>query len=132
MISGAGATVRGLTIDHWRGQSTSGIGVEISGANVTIAGNFIGTDPSGETSRANSDGIRIDAGAADLTIGGTNPADRNVIAANFHDVDTAFLATGIDNLKIVGNFIGIDAAGETALEPTGESDDGIRVETPAG
>ena len=50
MISGAGATVRGLAIDHWRGQSSSGIGVEVSGANVTIAGNFIGTDASGETS----------------------------------------------------------------------------------
>ena len=34
-------------------------------------------------------------------------------------------ATGIDNLKIVGNFIGVDAAGETALVPAaGESDEG--------
>ena len=89
MISGAGATVRGLAIDHWRGQSSSGIGVEVSGANVTIAGNFIGTDASGETSAVNGEGIRIDEGAVDLTIGGTNPADRNVIAGNFHDVDTA-------------------------------------------
>ena len=113
-ISGAGATVRGLTIDNWRGQSNGGVGVEISGANVTIAGNFIGTDASGETRGANGQGIRIDAGAADLTIGGTNPADRNVIAGNFNDVDNGggVLATGIDNLKIVGNYVGIDAAGD--------------------
>ena len=126
-ISAAGATVRGLTIDNWRGQSNSGVGVEISGANVTIAGNFIGTDASGETRAANGQGIRIDAGAPGLTIGGINPADRNVIGGNFNDVDTGggSLATGIDNLKIVGNFIGIDAAGETALVPTAELDKGI-------
>jgi trimeric autotransporter adhesin len=127
MISGAGATVRGLTIDNWRGQSNSGVGVEISGAHVTIAGNFIGTDASGETRGANGQEILIDAGTADLTIGGTSPADRNVIAGNFNDVETGgkFLATGIDNLKIVGNLIGIDAAGETALVPTAEIDKSI-------
>jgi uncharacterized repeat protein (TIGR01451 family) len=132
-ISGAGATVRGLTIDNWRGQSNSGVGVEISGARVTIAGNFIGTDASGETRGANGGGIRIDAGAADLTIGGTNPADRNVIAGNFNDVDTGggVVTTGIDNLRIVGNYVGIDAAGETALVPTSELDSGITL-TAAG
>ena len=55
-ISGAGATVRGLTIDNWRGQSNGGVGIEISGANVMIAGNFIGTDASGETRGANGRG----------------------------------------------------------------------------
>ena len=127
-ISGAGATVRGLTIDNWRGQSSGGVGVEISGANVTIAGNFIGTDASGETSGVNGQGILIKMGATNLTIGGTNPADRNVIAGNFHDVYTGIGDTGIDNLKIVGNFIGIDAAGETALVPAaGETDEGVVV-----
>ena len=121
-LSGAGATVRGLAIDHWD-HSGSGVGVEVSGANVTIAGNFIGTDASGETRAANVEGIRIDAGAADLTIGGTNPADRNVVAGNFYDTDTGggSLATGIDNLKIVGNYFGIDAAGETAVVPSSNS-----------
>ncbi len=129
-ISGAGATVRGLTIDNWRGQSNGGIGVEISGANVTIAGNFIGTDASGETSEANGEGIRLDTGAANLTIGGTNPADRNVIAGNFRDLGTGGgpEATGMDNLTIVGNYIGIDAAGETAVEPTDELDEGVTLD----
>jgi uncharacterized repeat protein (TIGR01451 family) len=130
MLSGEGATVRGLAIDNWLGQSNSGVGVEVSGANVTIAGNFIGTDASGETRGTNGEGIRIDAGAANLTIGGTNPADRNVIAGNFRDVDTGGgpEATGMDNLTIVGNFIGIDAAGETALVPTGELDEGVTLD----
>ncbi len=124
-ISGAGATVRGLAIDNWL--SGIGDGIEISGANVTIAGNFIGTNASGETRGANEEGIRIDSGAENLTIGGTSPADRNVIAGNFNDVENGggFLATGIDNLKIVGNYVGIDAAGTTALVPTSELDKGI-------
>ena len=101
------------------------------GANETIAGNFIGTDASGETSAANVEGILIETGTTDPTIGGTNPADRNVVAGNFNDVDTSIgiEPTGIDNLKIVGNFIDIDAAGEALLEPANETDSGIRLFT---
>ena len=131
-ISGAGATVRGLTVDNWRGQSNSGVGVEISGANVTIAGNFIGTDASGETRGASGEGILIDASAANLTIGGTNPADRNVVAGNFNDVDTQIGTVDppeSKTLKIMGNFIGIDAAGEAVLDPVDELDSGIRLFT---
>ena len=131
LLSGAGATVRGLAIDHWRTSFGSGFGVQVSAAHVTIAGNFIGTDATGETRAANAVGIRFDNGATDLTIGGTNPADRNVIAGNYFDMDTKGGATGIDNLTIVGNFVGIDAAGEAIVIPPTELDRGIRLEAPS-
>ena len=114
---GAGATVRGLAIDHWRMTWGTGLGIQVSGANATIAGNFIGTDPTGETRAANGIGIQIRTGTTDLTIGGTNPADRNVIAGNYTDIDTNIGDTGIDNLTIEGNYVGIDAAGEAIVDP---------------
>ena len=78
VLSGAGATVRGLAIDHWLRTGGIGLGIQVLSANDTIAGNFIGTDTTGETRAANGIGIQIRQGTTNLTIGGTNPADRNV------------------------------------------------------
>src|SRR5262249_30678526 len=118
-------------IDHWRSSFGSGYGVQVSAAHVTIAGNFIGTDATGETRAANAVGIRFDNGATDLTIGGTNPADRNVGAGNYFDMDTKGAASGLDNLTIVGNVVGIDRAGEAIVVPPTELDRGIRFEAPS-
>jgi uncharacterized repeat protein (TIGR01451 family) len=130
VLSGAGATVRGLAIDHWGVPSGFGKGVDISAANVTIAGNFIGTDATGETRAANLIGIQVESGATALTIGGTNPADRNVVAGNITDIETGGGATGIDNLKIIGNYVGIDAAGEAIVIPATDLDSGIELRSP--
>ena len=121
VLSGAGATVRGLAIDHWLITGGNGLGIQVLSANDTIAGNFIGTDPTGETRAANGIGIQIRQGTTNLTIGGTNPADRNVIAGNNTDIDTGIGDTGVDNLTIEGNYVGIDAAGEAIVDPSTNS-----------
>src|SRR6185503_14614575 len=69
-----GSTVRGLVI----GGGSNGMSVDGNGN--TIAGNFIGTDVSGLVAAQNLSGISL-VGTGNL-VGGTSPADRNVISGN--------------------------------------------------
>ncbi len=75
----AGSLISGLVINNF---SQYGISVD-SGKN-TIAGNFIGLTADGNTAAANSFGIYIN-NAANNVIGGTTPADRNIISGNTHN-----------------------------------------------
>jgi titin len=61
--------------------SSDGIGTFAAGTSMTIEGNFIGTDASGSVPMGNG-GAGIDATFPNITIGGTDPADGNVIANN--------------------------------------------------
>ncbi len=73
-----GSTIRGLVI-----QAFSGQGILIESSNNLIVGNFIGTDVNGTTNIGNAgNGISIKNNASNNTVGGTAPADRNVIAGN--------------------------------------------------
>lgn len=79
---------------------------------LTIAGNFIGVDTDGATAVGNSNGIQINAGVNNTTIGGTSPADRNLItSANGGDP----IITDGSNTVVRGNYIGLNAAGTAAL-----------------
>ena len=78
----AGSSVRGLVINRF---SANGIAVESHGN--TIAGNFIGTDPSGNASGPGNGEDGVVSGVPPTppgtnTIGGQTPADRNVISCN--------------------------------------------------
>jgi CSLREA domain-containing protein len=103
-----GSTIRGLAINRF-----SLNGIELQSGGNTVAGNFVGTNPSGAADEANqNDGIHV-SNANSNTIGGTTPADRNVVSGNridgIHIVGTTALpATG--NL-VEGNFVGVNAAG---------------------
>jgi len=121
---GSGSTVRGLVISHVPDGSTS---FTISASNNnTIAGNFIGTDPTGAVFLgATAVGIIVINGSTGNTIGGTTPADRNVIVGG----------TGIESVAgftlIQGNYIGLNAAGTAALQPP-SSTTGILMASPIG
>ncbi len=111
LIFGAGANdslVRGLAI----GRFTRGIFVT-GNLGVGISGNFIGTDATGTTARANTVGILTQTGTAVAGIGSTNVADRNVISGNDYGI---WLETA--NNSIIGNLIGTNAAGTAALPNT--------------
>jgi hypothetical protein len=80
-----------------------------------IRGNFIGTDPTGTADLGNrSDGISL--ASVNSAIGGTAPADRNLISGN--DGAGVFLGgTGVGgpgNL-VRGNLVGTNAAGTAAV-----------------
>jgi hypothetical protein len=97
-----------------------GSGIQIEGASATgnvVQGDNIGTDASGMSARGNTgDGIVVTDGACDNAIGGSVAADRNVISGN----DAAgvalgrITAAGADN-RVLGNYIGINAAGTAVL-----------------
>jgi choice-of-anchor C domain-containing protein len=104
-------------------------GIRITGAGGSsnvVLGNYIGTDATGLVDVGNSlNGIYIDSGATNNTIGGLTASSRNVISGN----DNAGIA--VDNVGttgnlIVGNYIGIGADGTTAR---GNTHNGINFNT---
>ena len=109
-----------------------GSGVVLSGSGATgnqVCGNVIGVDLDGTTELGNVlEGVSIEAGAANNTIGGVETGEGNVIAFNGHN--GVVVLAGIGN-PILGNSIhsngllGIDLGGDgiTPNDP-GDGDDG--------
>jgi hypothetical protein len=127
-ISASNVTIRGLVLSN----AVDEIEINPGQSNVTIAGNYIGTDPAGTTATGSATGgfgIRIDGGSGHV-IGGAAPADRNLISGNRQGGIFAN-GTSTDNLTIQGNFIGSDATGTTALLTGIVGGQGITVHSPA-
>src|SRR5262245_60620200 len=109
-------SVRSLIVNRFAGY---GITFDSFGSN-TVQGCYIGTDATGTTAQPNGvGGIRINV--ANITIGGTSAADRNVISGN--------TGNGIDVISagttIQANFIGTNVSGTAAVPNTGN---GIKVD----
>ena len=111
----AGSLVKGIAINrnHFRA-AIAILGV----ANVTVQGCFIGTDPTGTSVPGTETyGVLIDQNATTAKIGGTTPADRNLISGNTQ-AGVAFgneNGAGGDGHVVQGNLIGTNAAGNGAL-----------------
>jgi hypothetical protein len=105
----------------------AGDGVDISGTGTSgnlIEGNFIGTDGTGTKALGNSaDGVQIFGGSSNNTIGGTTPAERNVISANAGS-GVAIQDQGSNDNLVEGDYIGVDSSGEIGL---GNLDDGVSI-----
>lgn len=108
----SGSTVRGLVVNRF----TSALVNVVSSLN-TIAGNWLGLKADGVTAatRSGSDGIFVQS--ASNTIGGTAPADRNVVSGNNH-YGVYLFSDAADNNVILGNHIGTTATGTAALANT--------------
>lgn len=112
----SGASVRGLAITRF-----DGVGIRVDGQliangglqNVTIAGNFIGTDGSGTGDdaagllRNGGPGVFIWGQARNTTVGGPAPADRNLIVGS----SGVQIINAHQNL-LQNNYIGTDRAGD--------------------
>jgi CSLREA domain-containing protein len=110
LTGGASAsTVRGLVINGFRGA-----GIYVSATGSVIEGNYIGTDAAGASAVGNDSGLFI--GASGVTVGGTTPAARNIIAGNN---GTGILILG-SNTTVRGNYIGVAADGSTPLPNAGD------------
>ena len=108
---GAGSTVRGLVI-----HSGTSDRIDVNAANVTIAGNFLGTNATGTAAVGESGwGVLLEDGS-NLTIGGPNPADRNLISGNGSGgIVMTPTFTGATGHLIQGNYIGTDVTGTAPL-----------------
>ena len=107
----------------------TGVGINVSpeGAGSIIRGNVIGLNVSGAATPNGFAGINV-AGATDLTIGGTDPGQGNVISANAYrgiHIGNGPLGVPPTNIAIEGNKIGTDAAG--ALAGVGNGSAGIAI-----
>ena len=113
--SGAsGSTIKGLIISDFTGNQ---YGILVNGAtNMTIQGNWIGTNAAGTAAAGNGNGIQLINSSADLIgtdgDGVNDAAERNVISGNTNDGILVFQSS--DN-TIAGNYIGTSAAGTGAV-----------------
>jgi titin len=137
--SSAGVDIRGD--DNTIGGTTAGAGNLISGNNDDgvlihggsknlVQGNFIGTDVTGMKPLGNNgDGVHITDGfSSDNIIGGTplvigTGGAGNVISSNGRN--GVAIEKGPDNNQVLGNFIGTDFTGTSAL---GNHEDGVLID----
>ena len=88
-----------------------------------VAGNYIGTDASGNEALGNTtDGVILETGASNDLIGGTNAGSGNVISGN--GAAGVLLRDGAAGNAIAGNRIGTNAGGTSYL-PNGQMGVGI-------
>ena len=119
-IRAGNTTVRGLAINS----SHSGVAVQggillTDKGGDTIAGDFLGCDPTGTRPKPNDIGVLLESGATGSTIGGTAPADRNLITGGSDGIFSEPTSSGagdLSGLRIQGNFIGTDVTGTKLLE----------------
>jgi hypothetical protein len=125
---GAGNVISGnVTNTTAQSQGFAVVQVDGSGTNGNvIAGNFIGTDPTGKTKLGNGGvGVLIDSAAAMNTIGGTSAGARNIISGNQGDgID---IISGATKTSVAGNYIGINSLGTV---PLGNARAGVVITAP--
>ena len=116
VLLGGDSTVRALVIHSFPG---TGVFTNTKGGNV-VEGCYVGTDRTGTLDRGNGgDGIYLPT--SNNRIGGTSPAQRNVISGNGgYGINVSrFCCTGdsspITNNVIQGNYVGTNAAGSAAV-----------------
>lgn len=153
----AGSVVRGLVIN--RTFDGAGLSVCCDG-NFTIQNNFLGTDVTGTAALPNSrDGlfVNVAAGEAPSLVGGTTPAERNILSGNTgpgvnlgvsqsNTIEGNYIGTDVTGTKALGNSIGVainpqtsNAIGNTVGGSTpgtgnlisGNRSDGIDIFAPA-
>ncbi len=106
-----GVTIGGTTASE-RNIISGNTNQGIYGDNITTAvikGNYIGTDDDGAVAIGNGQqGIQFE-NSTDVTIGGPNAGDGNVISGN--TINEGIQMSDVSNVVIQGNYIGLDATG---------------------
>lgn len=112
-IISRGNVIRGLVINRFPGNGVA-VGASEATGNV-IAGNHIGTDPSGSSALRNGlNGVFIGLGAQNNTVGGDEPSERNIISGNGWEGVGIHGSETVSN-TVSGNYIGTDATGTSSV-----------------
>ncbi|MBN1438793.1 MAG: CSLREA domain-containing protein [Anaerolineales bacterium] len=117
-LRGDNSTVKGLVINRYARD-----GIRIRAQNVSIQGNFIGTDVTGTVGLGNgANGIDVCcefAAPPRAVIGGLTPRERNIISANASSgivLDQHYPGFTHEGRSVIrGNYIGTDVTGRYAL-----------------
>ncbi len=104
-VDSSGSLVQGLIISNFSGAA----GITLNSDSDVVQGDWIGTDATGSAEAPDAMGISITG--SDETVGGTTAAQRNVIAGSTYGV----YLDGSSNSSVLGNYIGTNAAGTSAL-----------------
>jgi uncharacterized repeat protein (TIGR01451 family) len=111
-ITAGNSTVRGLVMTYFPGDA---INLADKGGNV-IAGNYLGMPASGDVAMPNITGVGIGFGSDGNRIGGTDPADRNVIGGNV----AGLRIVASSNNVVEGNYFGLEPSGMLQLGGQGQ------------
>lgn len=125
-------TIRGLVLNGFKDSTSQSGGQAIGFFNVEgntnniVEGNFIGTNAAGTAVDVNGpnngDGVIIFGPASTgNTIGGTTPAERNLISGN---EEQGVEISASDSNKVQGNLIG---TAKTGISDLGNTQDGVRM-----
>ncbi len=111
-LYGTNCVVRALACDNF---SYSGIQLFCSDAvSNQVQGCYVGLKPDGTNAASDTSGVVFQFGAHNNFIGGTNAAQRNVISGNQY-YGVLINDTNTDANVILGNYIGLNAAGTAAV-----------------
>lgn len=109
-IIGSDNTIRALVINRF---AWNGISLETDATGNVVEGCYIGTDITGSVALGNGNAGVMVGQAPNNIIGGTTVAARNVISGNIEGITIVDVpATGN---RVLGNYIGINAAGDAAI-----------------
>ncbi|MFQ5575980.1 MAG: ABC transporter substrate-binding protein, partial [Anaerolineae bacterium] len=102
------------------GNGSSGVSLSYPGTmSNTVSGNYIGVDVNGTAALGNyGDAVRLDNGTQNNLIGGSTPAERNLISGN-GGAGVIFDGSGTMSNTVRGNYIGTNAAGTAAVGNSG-------------
>jgi predicted outer membrane repeat protein len=120
VLDAGGSTVGGLDLTGFQQfAGAGGNGIEVLASGDTVAGNFIGTDPTGTTTVGNGgDGVLLLI-VSNTIVGGATAAASNLISGN---AGNGVEISGGSGNQVQGNFIGTDVNGAPVL---GNGNDGI-------
>ncbi|MBL7950886.1 MAG: HYR domain-containing protein, partial [Flavobacteriales bacterium] len=105
------SVVRGFVVNRF---VYTGISLAIGTSNCVIVGNYSGTNATGTAALPNGyHGVSVDSGSHNNIIGGTTPADRNVLSGN--GAGGATVVGGSTGNVIIGNYLGTNAAGTASI-----------------
>jgi hypothetical protein len=105
-IQATGAIIKGLVINRF---NDAGIRIN-SGMGIRVHGNFIGVSPSGNIFSPNGFGVLIADSSGSNEIGGSKPAERNILSGNQYI--GCFIIRTSPGTVVRGNYIGTNPAGE--------------------
>ncbi|CAG0935902.1 hypothetical protein TFLX_04753 [Thermoflexales bacterium] len=113
VITSTNNVIRGLAVNRFDFDGI-GIGYATATGNV-VAGNHLGIDPQGMIDRGNGhSSVFVGLGATNNTVGGDEPAERNVLSGNGW-AGVEIHGSGTVSNTISGNYIGTAASGMAAL-----------------